>query len=495
MRIAVGSINQETNSFSPLKTSLKDFKKNYLFVENDILVHMRNTSTEIGGFITRLEEEGFQPFPTIATQAVSSGPLTEETYEFLCNRLLTEISQLSNIDGILLALHGAMLAEKHTDASGELLQKIRERMGEKIPIVVTLDLHANVTNLMVESSDALTAYHTFPHVDSYNTGYRAANILISMIRGYTRPLMAFKKLPMIVPGENAQTTDGPMAKIMEEIQKIEKEEKILSASVFQVQAWLDIIDTGCSVIVVSDNDSALARGKVEELANLFWKLRYDFLDFNFFSVEEAINRALRIKEKPVILADSADGTGSGSPGDSTAILEALLKMEVKETVLLTLVDPEAVEKAIEAGVGQTITLSVGGKIDNIYHHPVEVTGRIKLMSDGIFRFKGPQFTNLEHCMGQTVVLVVNGNINIVLTEKSAFTFDPQLYRSVGLEPREAKIVVVKSPTGFRASYKEIAKEMLIVDAPGVSSANFCSMPYKNIRRPMFPFDKFDDVNK
>jgi microcystin degradation protein MlrC len=266
---------------------------------------------------------------------------------------------------------------------------------------------------------------------------------------------------------------------------------VIAAQALPVQPWLDVPDLGMSVLATTAGDEELARETARDLALETWRQRESFA-VDLVPVEKAIRLAQEVEEGLVVFADSADSTGSGSPGDSTAILAALLKSELTRPAFLTVVDPEAVAIAMQAGLGAQITLPIGGKIDHIFNQPVQVTAKVaKLLPDAKFRMSGPAFTGLDIAMGGTAVLEA-GQVHILLTERRVWTNDPALYRAVGLEPTQAQIVVVKSPNLFRASYEPIAERIMIVDGPGASTSNYARLPFKRIPRPLFPLDAMAD---
>jgi len=488
MQLIIGSVMMESNTFSPLKADLQCFKNGYLLFGDEIIDYHKDKQTEIGGFIQVGRSEKVKLFPVLAAWGgMASGKVTRECFEFLKERLIQGIKKCNRIDGVLLALHGAMVAENIDDPEGDLLKTIKTVVGEKVPVACTLDLHANVTQQMVDNAEILVGYDTFPHIDFFQTGEKAARLLISTLRGEIKPTMAMKKIPMIVPAENMQTTHGPMAELMKKAKRWEKEGQVVSVSIFGVQPWLDIQDTGWSTVVVTDNNLPLARNMAHELARSCWELRHRF-SVKLVPVKEALRRAVQIEGGPVILSDSADSVSGGAPGDSTAVLRVLVEANVNFPVTLTITDAQAVEKCIGKGVGTEVSLEVGSKIDNIFNKPVQVKGYVKLISDGKYTLKGPTMTGVQVSMGKTVVLIINKNINLVITQFPSFSIDPEQYKSVGIEPKDMKVVVVKSPNTFRAAYQSIAKEIIMLDTPGMCSASLISMPFKNIKRPIYPFD-------
>ena len=384
-------------------------------------------------------------------------------------------------------MHGAQTAVGEDDVEGAVLQIARDLLGPDKPIVLTLDLHANITRRMVELADAIVGYHTYPHVDMFEVGQKAARLLLRILHGEVRPCMAYRKLPLIIQAENSQTTRGPMHKLMRAAQALERSGKAEAVSIFPVQPWMDIAEMGCAVVSVTNGDLRLAQRQADSIARRLWDNKKAF-EANLTPVAEALAAAMRIEGGPVVLAESSDSTGSGSPGDSTGVLKHLVRAPLAEPAAIFLVDPASVAAAIKAGIGSTVTLKVGGAFDRKHSKPVRVTGTVKLISDGrwIGRARGYN-TGITTCMGRAVVLEV-GQVQILMAERSSMTVDPELFRSHGIEPLYCKIVVVKSPNGFRAAYEPIAKAIFLVDTPGVSTANLRKLPFRRVPRPIYPLD-------
>jgi microcystin degradation protein MlrC len=491
LRIAIGEIKQESNSFSPWPTTLASFEESYLLEGADIIARLADSNCEIAGF---LSVPGIVPLPTLAAWSLSGGPLTHETFETLKGRLLEQVGRAGPLDGVLLALHGAMLTEDCDDPDGMLLREVRALVGPRVPIVATLDLHANASQQMVEASDALVPYRTYPHVDQFEAGVRAARLLLRIAREGLHPVTALEKVPMLLPPENQSTSEGPVARILQASAAAEAQPGILTVGILPVQPWLDVPDLGFGVLVTAVRDGALARRTAASLAAQAWSLR-GACDPGLVPIQEAIALALREPQGPVILGDSADSTGSGSPGDSTAILQALLEVPLAGPALLTVVDREVVALAHALGEGARITAAVGGKLDHMYNHPIRITATIRrLIHDGHFRLEGPSFTGAVLDMGQAAVLEtgINGRVQLLATERRVLTVDPALYRAAGLEPRAAQIVVVKSPAMFRAAYAPLAARIIMVDAPGCSTSNYRRLPFRRVTRPLFPLDAMGD---
>ena len=490
MRIALAGIYQESHSFSPAAAALPQFQAGYLLYGEAMPDVLAGLNHEIGGALEAAE--GHEVIPLAYASAGSSGqPIRREAYETLSGEILSRLKTALPVDGVLLAMHGAMVSEDHDDATGHLLAEVRQIVGPSVPMVATLDLHANVTRLMARAADALVGYHTAPHIDQRNTGRRGMALLLGVASGKARPEMALRQLPMIVPSENGRTTDGPYAGVMDMAKTLEDAPGVLAASAFSVQPWLDLPEVGCSVVVVCDGNSSKARAEAGRIADAFWACRREF-EPSLVSVDEAIDRAFADTRRPYVLADSADAPSSGAPGDSTVLLAALLDRAVREPALLNIVDPMAVAAAFAAGVGTTLDITVGAAFSSAFYEPITFGGYVKSLSDGTFRNRGPGFRGVQFCMGRTAVVVSRG-IHLVVMEQPVIQWDPELYRSQGLDPAEAQIVTAKSPAAFRAAYESFAGEILVLDTPGVCSPNLLSFPWKRIPRPLHPFDAMSDV--
>ncbi|HWC02870.1 MAG TPA: M81 family metallopeptidase [Methylomirabilota bacterium] len=488
MRIALGQFMEESNTFVRQRADLEHFRATQLLYGDEIVPRLRGTRAEIGGFLDVLGPAGVELVPTVAANAVSSGPVTRATFEHVRDALLERLAAAGPVDGVLLALHGAMVLEDAPDGEGEFLAAVRKAVGPAVPIVATLDLHATITPRMVQEADALVGYDTYPHIDLYETGAKAAALLLRAVRGEVRPVTLFARSPMLVPAEGQGTDDQPMAGLMAEAKRLQARPGVLAVSLFPVQPWLDIPDTGFCVMAVADGARRAAEIEpmVRQLAWQAWERRRSFAA-DLLPVDDAIRRALASDGGPFVLSESADSTGSGSPGDSAHVLERLLALGVTERCLVTVVDAPAVARAIAAGVGADVATTVGGTLDPRYNRPVAVDGRVRILSDGRFISSDKKSAGVEFHMGRAAVIEV-GRIAVLATERPAFTFDPALYRSVGLEPRNAKIVVVKSPLQFRDGYAAVARACWVVDTPGPSTARVERLDWRHRSKPLYPFD-------
>ena len=488
MRIALAGFTHEANCFCPVPATWESFAARNYALGEELTAQARGTRTEPAGALDVLEAApGIGVVPILLARAGSSAPIVAEAFQSIRAELLRRLRAALPLDGVLLVLHGAMMAEGADDASGDLLDAVRSTVGQDTPIVGTLDLHANVTARMARAATALVGYHTAPHVDMYEAGESAARILLGAVRGDLRPTAALVRMPLIVPAENARHTDGPLSEVINQALAWEQQGRILHGGVFAVQPWLDAPDVGCSVYVVADDAPETAARCAQELAALFWERRAAFVP-ELYAPAEALRRALEGASRRVILCDSADAPSSGSTGDSTAILRAILDAGLTDVpMLLNIVDAEAAQAAARAGVGAQIHLRLGGKLAPEYAQPVTVEAYVKLVSDGEFVFKGPGMRGVVHRMGLAAVLSI-GAIRIVVMSRGVTQWDPQLYRSLGLEPSDARITQVKSPAAFRAAYDGLYDEIIIVDAPGAASPNLTALPWRRLGRPIYPLD-------
>lgn len=488
MRIAIGELKQESNTFATRPTTLEDFRAWHLWSGEEVIHRSRDTNCEVAGFLDVLEQHGAEIVPTIATFAMSGGRVASSTVRELRDCLLRSLEQAGKLDGVLLALHGAMVAEDDDDPDGAIIAAVRSLIGPDVPLVVTMDLHANVTRRCVEHADAIVGFRTSPHIDLRDTGQRGARLLVRTVLGEVRPVMAFAKIPMVVPAStHMHHVPGPFKRLMDAA-AVAESGSVLSASVFTVQPWLDIREMGFATIAVTDRDASLAREVACKLADQAWSERDAFLDTELVPIEAAIQRALARPDGPVVLSDIADGTGAGSPGDATAVIEALLRINPDRPAYVCVRDAEVAEQAIAAGVGSEVDVLVGGKLDNVFNRPVRFRGTVVWAGDARFRFSGQGYTGVEMDMGPSTVLR-HGQVSLLVMSNSVMTVDPAMYRAVGLEPLDAQIVVVKSHIQFRAGYDGIAKEIILLDSPGMSSDHLENLPFTRVDRPLFPLDR------
>jgi len=487
MRIGIAYFIQETNSFSPISTRLEDFR---ISTGSSVLERWKGTNTEAGAFIDFLSDSRIEAVPLFAGWAITQGPIEGNEFALLKTQIAKELEQAGRLDGLLLALHGAMCAEGTDDCEGAILELIRERVQPGLPIVLTLDLHANITGRIVQYANAVVGYKTYPHVDFYSCGWTGAGLLGRTVRGEITPVTAMVKIPMIVPAENMQTTAGPMADVLavgESARRAHPE--ILDVSTFGVQPWLDIEEMGCATLTVTNHNRPLGDQCCRRMADKFWQERIRF-EITLLSPAQAIQVALATEGKPVVLSESSDSPTAGSPGDSAEMLEALLEHAPGTSAAIWVRDPAAVQCSWGLAPGTPVELPIGAGFDKINRRPVSIRGIVRSSSDGQFVPRGTVYKGMRFEMGRTTVLDV-GAISLLVSENAVPVVNPELYRSQGVEPMEKKIVIVKSPTNFRAEYATLAVKMILVDTPGVSSPNLRNVPYRRVSRPIYPLDELE----
>ncbi len=483
MQVALGSIMHESNSFSPISTSLSAFEDTELLFGDELIERHTPRKTELGGILHVAQQRNIEIIPTVSAKAMPSGPVTTEAFTFLMAKLLEGIHAAGQVDSVILALHGAMLTTDCDDPEGLILQQVRDVVGREVPVGLTLDHHANVTALMAEQADFMISYRTHPHVDHFQVGKQAAELIGRMVKEGLRPAMRTKKVPVLIPVESSPQARSHLVRRIEEL---ESKASVLSASFFIGYAFADVEEMGPCAVVITDNDECLSEYETADFANLMWSLRDDFA-IPVPTIEQAFEEAMTSKAGPFVLCDLGDCLMAGGTGDTTAFLAAILQKRV-DSACLTLIDPEAVKQCIAAGVGRQTTVTLGGKIDPASSQPVTVTARVGLVSDGLYRGKGYDLAETEINMGRTVVLQI-GDVDVVVTERRCPVHDPALYRSLGIQPEQKKIVVVKDAFNATMTYKPIAQKIIFLNSPGVCNWDFKPSQYHRIQRPVYPFDK------
>ena len=486
MRLFLAMMSHETNTFSNLPTDRGQFEARNLHYGGEIVEAYRGTGTCLGGMIDAAARHGATLIPSVAAAASPAGLVTRDIYGHVKDRLLRDLKAAGKVDGVLLDLHGAMVPEGLDDGEGDLIEAVRRAVGPAVPIAVTLDFHGNLSEAMVRGADLLAGYKTYPHVDMGERGVEATERLIDIVGKRLKPTVALRKPPILPPLGNQGTARGPMRRLYDLAAGMERDPKVISISIFAGFPLADIPDAGFGVYVVTDDDQALADRLADEIADTAWKHRHEFIH-TALPVREAVAKALASSGKPIVLADMADNTGGGAAGDGTEILRELVRVGARSAIVACLWDPKAVAQCVQAGPGSSVTLDVGGKVDDRHGVPLRVTGVVRTLSDGRFVHKGPMARGLPGRLGTTAVLDVN-DVKVILISHRWQTLDPEMIRFVGLDPLDHKILVVKSTIHYRAAFEPIASDIIEVDAPGLSSSNLARFDFKRIRRPIFPLD-------
>ncbi|MEX0727147.1 MAG: M81 family metallopeptidase [Planctomycetaceae bacterium] len=489
-RVITGGVSHETSTFTPVPTTLEAFKERFLVRGDEMLKTFENTNTTIGGFIDGAKKHGFQLIPTILAEANTGAPTSRETFDGIVDELLDGIKHAGIIDGVLLELHGSMCVgdlddpnDGLPDAEGYLLEKIRKLVGPDVPILAELDIHSNVTELMIENADVLLGRRSYPEVDMNERARDCADILARIWTEGIKPTMALRQIPMVW-GMNQVTAHSPMKEAIAELRRIESQPGVICGSIATCYFLADVPDMGASVYVVTDNDRAAAQRYADELGEWCYARKADW-HFYMPTTKEALALAEAAGKFPVVFADMRDNTGGGSPGDSTGTLRAFVDAGVKPACVLNITDPESVQQCHAAGAGATVSLMVGGKSTPLQGEPVSMTAKVVAVSDGRFHYAGPMFAGLENCLGPSAHIEQDG-IHVLLTTLREQPFDTAFALSLKLDPKQMKYIGVKSAAHFRAGFEAWAGAIYVVSEPSVHDLG--NLPYKRLKRKLYPLD-------
>lgn len=491
LRIAVAGFAHETNTFAPWPTDLEEFEANGYF-RGDELRSLAGTNTVVGGAVDAIaSDRSLELIPLTATSAIPGGLVTARAVERIEGEIEAGLRE-TRPDAVVLDLHGAMVTELSEDGEAATLLKVRNALPPGVPVIATLDLHTNISQLMVDRSDVLLPYNTYPHVDSAERGAEAVKLAAQMARGEIRPTTALAKIPLIPPGPKQYSHAEPTKSIMARAFEMETVPGVLNAGVAFAFPYADCPFPGMGVVVTTDDDQALANRLAQELADFIWERREQFRP-DVMTVEEAVHAAMEAPEGPIVLADLGDNPGGGTACDGTALLWGLLDLGAPNATMAVMVDHEAVDAAFAAGEGTKIEIELGGKTDDLHGFPIPVVATVRSLSNGNFVYDGPMNQGAEEYLGRTAVLACEGRygntVEVVVAERRVQALDTAVFRSQGIEPSERKIVAVKSAVHFRGSFTPIAKRIIEVDTPGLTSIDFTRIPYRKLPRPIWPLDE------
>lgn len=487
MRVAVIHIGQETNDFNKLPTTLAVFTAHGLYEGPAVLERMRGLG-QVGGCVDAVADAGFavEWVPIISGWAVAGGRLDTAARMFFEERIGSGLRAAGRIDALALHLHGACAAEGVDDVEGAQLALCRAVLGPEVPIVVSLDHHANVTQQMVSLSTAIVGHRTQPH-DVYDTGRLAGEMLVRILRDGVKPVMAWRKLRMITHQEQFLTAAGPMKAWFDQARAMEADPKVLQVVPCPMQPWLDVAEGGWATIVVTDGDRALAERLADESADLAWAMREQFMVRDAVDIDEGVRLADAAERGVVVLSDTGDTVFGGAAGDSNLILEAILRLGIKSRALLPLVEPQTVARLVQAGEGAEVTLSVGGSISG-YFQPLPITGRVRRIADGRVRVK--MFQQPEFDQGRTVIFET-GPVTMLISEGTGAGGNvPDVYRAFGLEPADYKMAVLKTASNFQY-FAPISSRVIRMNTSGPGQSDVAGLPWRRLPRPIFPLDPIE----
>ncbi len=484
MSVVIGGIWHETNTFSPLSTDLDCFRR-FQLVEGDAIREVFDgTNSELGGILAAARELGLDVVPTVFGGAVPSGRVSREVLDYLVDRICAGLHAGPAPDGVVLALHGAMVAEGLEEADAYVLRRVRQALGPDRPLVATFDSHANLSDAAVRGADVLVGYDTLPHVDMAERGAEALHLLHRLLHERRRPCLAFRKLPLLTTPQRQATTESPMSEIMDLCHRLERESGSWTASAVLGFPYADVPHLGMAALAYAD-EQARADEAADALAVAMWERREAFLP-ELETPAQAIERATSPGAGPMMLIEPADNVGGGAPGDGTMVLQALLE-RAPSSAAIVIWDPAAAEAAREAGTGAHFRRSVGGNTLTLHGPPVALDGRVEFYDRVVYR------RDRDYFRGQTIDLglvarVRAGGVHVILTSERLMPFDTMHLRSVGLVPETLGLIVMKCASNWSVAFGDIASEAIYVDTPGVCSSNLARIPYTRLERTCFPLD-------
>ncbi len=484
MRIGVALLSHESNTFASFPTTYSDFR---IARGRELIEQYRPTFHEVGGFIAGAEAYGYEIVPLMGAVATPAGAVQAEAYEALLEELLGLIRDAMPLDGLLLGLHGALVAEDYPQGDGETTRRVRELVGPDFPVFVTHDYHGNVPPQLVEDATALIIYKTCPHIDQQERGLQAAELLTRTVRGEVRPVSSIAKPELVYNIAFHNTNMRPMKPVVDAAIELEKQPGILAVSVAAGYQYADVPWMGPCIVVVADGDQDLADREAQRLADLMWSLRDELLP-TIPSPAEAVATAIASEDKPVSMMEMGDNIGGGSAGDSTFVLEELLRQGASGWVV-ALYDPEAVEACVAAGIGAQLTLPVGGKVDDEHGPTLTVEGTVRTLHDGKFietevRHGGGR----DWDQGLTSVLATSGGL-LVLDSKRTPPMSLNQLRSVGIMPEQHEIFVAKGSVAPRAAYEPVSARIIEVDSGGATSISRPPEDYRLARSGLYEWTR------
>jgi microcystin degradation protein MlrC len=487
MRVGILALLQESNTFISGKTTLEHFQQDVLLSGEAIRRQFQDAPHEIGGFFQGLKKAGIEAVPIFAARAYPNGTIEAATFDHLVGQMMDELEAAGPLDGILAAPHGATVAENHPDADGYWLTRVRESMGLQKPLIATLDLHANLSQAMVDATTALIAYQTNPHLDQLETGLRAADLMARTLSGSVYPTQAAAFPALAINIQNQNTAEFPLSSFYDQINAAANGPDVLSHSVLLGFPYADVEEMGSSALVVTNDQPQQA----QELA---WAIEQKFLaekdefEPQFTSVESALEEVCAHPETRYTLLDMGDNVGGGSPADSTILLHALHKANI-EGSFVCIYDPQAVETAASAAVGESVDLSIGAHSDALHGAPLDCKAELLSVHDGKFsenQARHGGFTDFDQ--GATAIVKCPPGITVMLTSKRIPPFSLAQLTACKLDPNDFRVFVAKGVIAPQAAYREVCDRFIHVNTPGVTCADMTQLHFKHRRRPMFPFE-------
>ncbi len=485
MRVGVASLYHESNTFIKSPTTLDDFRRGFLGTGAEIPSRFSWTHHEIMGFFDSLKAEGIEAVPLVVAWATPAGPIAVDAWQELLDLLSRELTQAGRLDGVLVAPHGAAVTTDRRSVDGDWVGLIRRHIGPDVPLIGTCDPHANLSRSLVAACDAMIAYRSNPHLDQRQRGLEAARMMARTLRGEIRPVLAAALPPFVINIERQLTSAEPCVSVYRHADAMLKRSGVLSNSIILGFPYADVPDIGCSTLVVTDGNAALAQSLADELARELWSRREAFQG-HLIDVPTALAMASQ-STGPICLLDMGDNIGGGSPGDGTVLAEALDRQEGASFVALF--DPTAAETAIRSGEGAILRLSMGGKIDHRHGEPLEQAVTVRGIFPGTFTESEPRHGGQKSFdMGPTAIVETTNGMTIQLTSQRVFPVSLGQLTSCGLRPEQFKMIVAKGVHAPQGAYGPVCALMIRVNTPGVTSADLSTFNFRQRRKPMYPFE-------
>jgi microcystin degradation protein MlrC len=487
IRIALLGLAHETNTFSSVTTDLAKFERDGILRGEEIIAAHATAHTSLSGFLAAGKDDpSIEVVPLIWAWANPSGAITKDAFNQLTTEMLSLLRNNGEWDAVFLAQHGAAVSEEFPDADGEIVRRVRELVGEDIPIGVTLDMHANVTSEVVRNATVIVGFQTNPHIDARERAEECASLILETVRGRIKPVMAFTQIPAVISILRQSTLEEPMSVIVNHALRTLSKEQILSVSVFEGYPYADVEAMGMSCLTISDGNYELAKATNQEIADEIWSHKSDFQGYACSAAEAVIQTCK--DNRPNLLLDVGDNIGGGGPADSTFLLVAALEAKVSG-FLMILHDPHVVDLCIASGLGAKVSVEIGAKKDGRHGKPVLVDGVVSLVSDGKYEEPTPTHGGFRFFdSGPTVVLEMANDMLLILTTKITLPASLEQIRSLGIRPEDRRVIVAKGTISPQAAYRPIAGKVILVNTPGDTSSDLQQFNYKQRRRPLHPFE-------
>lgn len=492
MRVAVASFEYEGNSLSLRVERREDFERKGLVFGDAILAFSEGKKTALAGGIEIISGASMQVVPIVAAKGGAGGHVDEGFFQDLLSQIAAGIREAMPLDGVYFSLHGAMICSEETDPEGAILERLRSIVSADLPIAVSLDLHAHVSDRMVEHADVIVGYETYPHVDAYETGKKAASLLVRTINGEIKPVTRIRKYNAIFPVLGGATLEGePMAQVAMHARKAEGDGRALSASYFPVQPWLDMADVGITGMAVTDAEPEAAESLAQEILDAMWSIRHDF-ELDAMTASEAVQAALTSDARTTLLVDAPDSIGGGAAGDCPRLLAAIIEHGLHVPSALSIYDPHSAARAFEIGTGAEAEFEVGAWLDTRWQKPVSVTATVESLHDGRFVYSGGPAANLENTLGPTAVLRIGG-LQLLCASHAAYEHMDEHYAACGIDTKTCRLVSYKNLMNFRKLLAEDV-DFIAIHGPGGTPLRLQDVAWQNRKEPFWPQDQTDPPN-